>query len=201
MGVQERKARERQELRQEILHAARELFIEQGYESVSMRKIAERIEYSPTTIYLHFKDKAELFECVCNDTFSRLVVQLESISAEDPVEALRAGLTAYIRFGIDHPAHYRVTFMTPVEGRCQTEHSDRQDPGDRAFGCLRNAVGACISTGRFEAADLELTSQTIWAAVHGVTALLITHGRAPWIDHEALIESLLNTIVGGLEKR
>ena len=62
MGVQERRAREKKELRQEILDAAREMFVEDGYENVSMRKIAEKIEYSPTTIYLYFRDKADLLD-------------------------------------------------------------------------------------------------------------------------------------------
>lgn len=73
MGVQERRAREKKELRQEILDAAREMFVRDGFENVSMRKIAEKIEYSPTTIYLYFQDKADLLDCLCEETFTRLV--------------------------------------------------------------------------------------------------------------------------------
>src|SRR5262244_2221370 len=73
MGVMERRIREKQALRQEILDAARELFVTEGYENVSMRKVAERIEYSPTTIYLYFKDKADLHDCICEETLGRLV--------------------------------------------------------------------------------------------------------------------------------
>jgi len=69
MGVQERRAREKKELRQEILDAARDLFVREGFENVSMRKIAEKIEYSPTTIYLYFQDKADLLDCICEETF------------------------------------------------------------------------------------------------------------------------------------
>ena len=61
MGVKERREREKESLRQDILDVAREMFATEGYESVSMRKIADKIEYSPTTIYLYFKDKNELF--------------------------------------------------------------------------------------------------------------------------------------------
>src|SRR5579863_9246935 len=73
MGVQERRAREKKELRQEILDAARDLFVREGFENVSMRKIAEKIEYSATTIYLYFQDKAELLDCICEETLDRLV--------------------------------------------------------------------------------------------------------------------------------
>ena len=200
MGVQERKAREKQELRQEILDAARELFVEQGYEAVSMRKIADRIEYSPTTIYLYFKDKAELFECLCGETFEKLIVELEKISQADPVEGFRAGLRRYIEFGVAHPAHYRVTFMTPLKGEGPGGSHDKTDSGERAFECLKNCLGACVSAGRFRVVDFDVVSLGIWATIHGVTALLITHGQCPWIDREALIGTVIETIIGGLER-
>ena len=69
MGTKERRAREKEQLRRQILVAARELFVNEGYESVSMRKkFANKIEYSPTTIYLYFKDKADLLDSVCKET-------------------------------------------------------------------------------------------------------------------------------------
>src|SRR5215471_1856492 len=120
MGVQERRAREKQELRQEILDAARDLFVRQGFENVSMRKIAEKIEYSPTTIYLYFKDKADLLDCICEETFARLIRKQTILdqTVADPIERLRRGLRGYIEFGLKHPNHYRVTFMMvrPAEG-------------------------------------------------------------------------------------
>ena len=202
MGVQERKAREKQELREEILDAARELFVEQGYEAVSMRRIAARIEYSPTTIYLYFKDKAELFDCLCSETFQKLIVELERIPKGDPVEGLKAGLRRYIEFGTAHPAHYRVTFMTPMmKGACPGGGQKPGGTGERAFACLKDSVSACVSAGRFRVINLEVVSQAIWAAIHGVTSLLITHGEFPWMDREALIETVIENIIGGLEQR
>src|SRR5215471_2936289 len=109
MGVRERRARQKRYLRQEILDAASELFVRDGFESVSMRRIADRIEYSPTTIYLYFKDKAELLEQVCTETFSRLrqvLVRIEELPG-DPLERLRRGLMAYVKFGLENPHHYR----------------------------------------------------------------------------------------------
>ena len=96
MGVKERRARQKKFLRQEILDAASELFVRDGYENVSMRRIADKIEYSPTTIYIYFKDKAELLEQVCKETFGRLVRRLSKIMEQpgDPVERLKRGLVA-----------------------------------------------------------------------------------------------------------
>src|SRR5215813_3940645 len=100
MGVRERRAREKRFLRQEIMDAASELFVREGYENVSMRRIADKIEYSPTTIYLYFKDKAELLEQLCQETFAWLVQKLSKMMEQpgDPVERLKRGLLAYIEF-------------------------------------------------------------------------------------------------------
>src|SRR5919199_6408909 len=110
MGVQERRAREKQELRQEILDAARDLFLREGFENISMRKIAEKIEYSPTTIYLHFQDKADLLDCICEETLGKLQQRLAAIGelTADPLERLKIGLRTYIEFGLEHPNDYRV---------------------------------------------------------------------------------------------
>ncbi len=92
MGIRERRAREKEDLKQEILDAARDLFIRDGYESVSMRKIADRIEYSPTTIYLYFRDKSELFDCLSEQAFGKLLEKLQSIGGQEsngPMDRLR----------------------------------------------------------------------------------------------------------------
>src|SRR2546425_11460797 len=117
MGVIERKVLEKQELKQQILDAARELFVREGYENVSMRKIADKIEYSPATIYTYFKDKDDILDCLCEETFLKL--HLEKLAAVqrmkgDTLELLKKGMETYIRFGLDHPEHYIVTFMLKV---------------------------------------------------------------------------------------
>src|SRR2546423_841925 len=99
---------------QVIMDAARELFVEEGFENVSMRRIAEKIEYSPTTIYLYFEDKLSLLYAICQETFAKLAKRLEAHGREsaDPVETLKKGCRAYIEFGLKHPNHYKLTFIT-----------------------------------------------------------------------------------------
>src|SRR5215469_16854257 len=114
MGIEERRQRERDEVREKILDGARELFVECGYEGVTMRKVAERIEYSPTTIYLYFADKEALFREVCSSDFRKLAAMFQDVDRiPDPVERIWACARMYIRFGMDHPNHYRLMFMTP----------------------------------------------------------------------------------------
>jgi AcrR family transcriptional regulator len=201
MGVKERKARQKKFLRQEILDAASELFVREGFENVSMRRIADKIEYSPTTIYLYFKDKAELLENVCHETFGRLSQRLAKITDQpgDPLDRLKRGLVAYIEFGIENPHHYRATFMMPVpEGFDSKKHINPDSPGMQAFDFMRRCVFDCLSAGKLRVKDAELASQVLWAGIHGITSLLITHEHFPWVGREKVIHSTVDTLVKGL---
>src|SRR3984893_19590013 len=102
MSVKERRARQKQSIREEILDAARTLFVTEGYEHVSMRKIAEKIEYAPGTIYLYFRDKAEILDRICEETFSKLLRKMEAIKHDTtaPLDKLRRVLRTYIQFGL-----------------------------------------------------------------------------------------------------
>jgi AcrR family transcriptional regulator len=188
-------------LRQEILDAASELFVRDGYENVSMRRIADKIEYSPTTIYLYFEDKAELLEHVCKETFARLVKRLSKIMEQpgDPVERLKEGLIAYIEFGLQNPHHYRATFMMPIpEGFNKTKHHHKDSPGMQAFSFLTRGITECVKAGKLPAVNVELASQTLWAGIHGITSLLIVHELFPWAGREKVIHSTVDTLVAGL---
>src|ERR1700693_4363463 len=205
MGLKERKLRQKKFLRQEILDAASELFVKEGYENVSMRRIADKIEYSPTTIYLYFKDKAELLEQVCVETFSRLSAHLTRILEQpgDPIERLKRGLLAYVNFGLENPHHYRAVFIMPVpEGFDHSRMAKPDAPGMQAFDFLRRSVYDCIAPGKFpQTADPETMSQTLWAGVHGVTSILITCDKGfPFVDRDQLIHSVVNTLVAGASK-
>jgi AcrR family transcriptional regulator len=201
MGVKERRARQKKYLRQEILDAASELFVRNGYENVSMRRIAEKIEYSPTTIYLYFKDKSELLEQVCKETFGRLVQRLSKIMDQpgDPVERLKRGLLAYIQFGLENPHHYRATFMMVLpEGFDDKKLREEDSPGMQAFAFLIRGLSECIKAGKIPAVNVELAAQTLWAGIHGITSLLITHEDFPWAGRDKVIHSTVDTLVGGL---
>ncbi len=201
MGVKERRARQKRFLRQEILDAASELFVREGFENVSMRRIADKIEYSPTTIYLYFKDKAELLDQVCTETFSRLVQRLSKIMVQpgDSVERLKRGLLAYIEFGLEYPDHYRATFMIPVpEEFDHVKHHQPDSPGMQAFSFLTRGLTECIKAGKMPEMNVELAAQTLWAGIHGITSLLITHTHFPWAGKQQVIHSMVDTLVEGL---
>lgn len=202
MGVTERKTREKQELKQQILDAARELFVREGYENVSMRKIAEKIEYSPATIYTYFQDKDEILDCLCEETFLHLHAHKLAAVHEmkgDALEALKKGMETYIRFGLDHPDHYFVTFIlkaAPYE-KTGSRETRKAKTGQQCFGDMRNIVRRCMEKGKIKNADLEETSQALWAGIHGLTALLITQPGFPFVERDRLIKRTIEVLVRG----
>jgi AcrR family transcriptional regulator len=203
MGSKERRDREREALRREILAAARELFISEGYERVSMRRIAERIEYSPTTIYLYFRDKSEILDEICEQTFARLARSLELIEAKglDPLDGLREGCQAYVQFGLRNRHQYRLTFMVSSESVERGEESRYEGSmGERAFGFLERSVARCVEAGYFREGEVALASQVVWVSIHGLTSLLIALGEDdfPWVGKKQLIGETIETLIRGL---
>jgi AcrR family transcriptional regulator len=191
MGVKERREREKSETRDKILDAARELFVTEGFEGVSMRKVAEKIEYSPTAIYVHFADKQELFRELCHQDYARLAeVFQSSVMSTDPIERLKQIGAIYIDFGTRYPNHYKFMFMTPHPPH-EPDEEDREmmgNPEMDAYAFLKWAVQQAIDAGCFreELTDAELISQTLWASVHGVISLHIAKGCDPWVDWRPL---------------
>jgi AcrR family transcriptional regulator len=206
MGVKERREREKSETRDKILDAARELFVTEGYEGVSMRRVAEKIEYSPTAIYVYFADKNELFHELCRQDFARLQEVMQSAEMPaDPVERLRQIGRSYIQFGVRFPNHYVFMFMTPHLPQ-EPDEEDREimgNPEEDAYAMLKWAVQEAINARCFrdEVQDAELASQTLWASVHGVISLNIAKGKDPWVEWRPLedrSEMMLDITLRGL---
>ncbi|MEA2707490.1 MAG: hypothetical protein QOF78_91 [Phycisphaerales bacterium] len=214
MGTKERREREREEVREKILDAARDLFVRDGYESVSMRKIAEAIEYSPTAIYAHFEDKAALMQQLCQNDFQSLAHVFHDLAQiEDPIERIRQTGHTYIRFAAKHPNHYRFMFMTPhaeIQGQCEIQEAyendpNKNNPNENSYLFLLLACEQAIKEGRLrkELRDPQLVAQTFWAAVHGVASIEVTFRNDPWMqmaDLETRAATMIEGIIRGLVK-
>jgi AcrR family transcriptional regulator len=177
MGTAERRAKEKENLRRAILDAARELFVTHGYEAVSMRKIAERIEYSPTAIYLYFKDKDAILGTLIDEGFELLcgaVCQLDRM--RDPVERLRVGARGYIQFALDNPHYYRLMFEMVASAETLGTREHKRESAVQAFGFIRQCVTEGMAQGRFRTDREEIVlSHTAWSHVHGAAALALAH--------------------------
>jgi AcrR family transcriptional regulator len=201
MGSKQRRAREKEGLREEILDAARALFVKEGYESVSIRKIADKIEYAPGTIYLYFHDKAEILDRICEETFSKLLRKMEAIKQDTaaPLDKLRRGLRTYIHFGLENPNHYVVTF---IQAKVHLQSRGVFETiGIRTFGCLRQGVQECIDAGALVSNDADEVAQTLWAAIHGLTSVLITCPGFPFVEQNRLIDRMVETLIEGIRKK
>jgi AcrR family transcriptional regulator len=193
-------------VRRVILDAARELFVCEGYGSVSLRKIARRIGYTPMAIYVHFRDKSEILDCICEESFACFRANAERLDGLGlpPRERLTAGLRAYVDFGLEHPHHYQLTFMTPPCG--SQSLGRRNEIGQDCYQRMRRRVALCMAVDLAgweggeggeagEAAavspEVELAAQTIWTAIHGLVSLLIARPEFPWLERERLIDSVI----------
>jgi AcrR family transcriptional regulator len=202
-GAQDRRVRHKTLLRQEILDAARDILVREGYEGLSMRKVAERIDYSPTAIYLHFKDRDDLVFCVCEQLMAGLVRGLQQVAERNanPLVALKKGLRRYVEFGLKHPEHYQATFGIP-HGHDPAKDARYQAPGTmgmQAFGFLPRLVGECVRQKKLPKLDVHNASCALWAAVHGITSLLIVMPNFKWGDPDEVIDELITMLVNGLQ--
>ena len=185
--------RHRDEVRRSILEAAREAFARDGFESVSMRGIAESIGLSHGSIYGYFADKEAIFDALSEESFARLAEALRGMARKrDPVSFLRAAGRAYVEFGLSNPGAYEFAFVLRRPGLSAASKPHL------AYEYLRGAVQRCIDAGRFRVRNADAAGQALWTAVHGVTALLIARPSFPWTSKKALIGRVVDSAVDGL---
>lgn len=202
MGPKERREREREEIRTRILDAARELFANEGVESVTMRRIADRIEYSPTAIYFHFRDKEALLAELCDcdfRSFAHGFIEIAQIA--DPVERLRAAGQAYVSFGLNNPSHYRLMFMTPKTAEAST--IAKGNPEEDSYAFLKGIVAELMAQGKFrdDITDIDLAAQVMWSAMHGLVSLEIAKCKDEWVEWRPVEErakAVIDMMIRGL---
>lgn len=195
MNVQRIRDEKKAEIRNLILGTARRSFVADGYENFSLRSLAQRIGYSPAAIYRYFKNKDEIFACLTGESFDLLVAASSAIVPqpdEDPVSVLKRGMHAYVAFGLENPDHYRIAFLLGG-GEARPIHRPRA-----AYTALRARIELCIEAGRIPPADPDLLAQSLWAAAHGVTSLLVQRPSFPWVARMKLVDRVIDSAVDAL---
>jgi AcrR family transcriptional regulator len=173
MGVKERKERQKTEMRDAILSAALKLFSDEGYDNITMRKIADKIEYSVGTIYLYFKDKGEMFFELHNRGFAEFYQkQLSVQQIKDPIEKLMAHGEAYIQFAMENPEYYDVMFISRTPAK-EINKYDHWTQGERTYDLLKLNIKQAMEAGHFKNADLEVAAFSLWSFVHGISSLYV----------------------------
>jgi AcrR family transcriptional regulator len=201
-----RRKQQQEDLRAKILDAARELFVNEGVEAVSMRKVADKIGYSATTLYNYFEDKEHLLYALCDADFGTLHELFKKVGKiADPIERLRKMGQTYITFALRYPGHYRFMFMTPrvhlsKEVRREIEQGN---PDQDSYAFVRSTVVEALAAGVFrdEYQDADLVSQVVWSAVHGVASLHLIMGKGEWIQWrpaEEVARTAVDVVIRGL---
>lgn len=173
MGISERKEREKEELKKAILDAAFEMFVKEGYAGTSLREIAKKIEYSPATIYLYYKDKDALFYDIQIKCFKDLIHSYRNVvNIENPFERLRQMGYAYMKHNINNPQCFNLMFLhdSPL-GAFKRE--DRMEKYGNAIGFLRETVKECIKENLITEKNEMIVRLEVWGLTQGLTVLMV----------------------------
>ena len=199
MGTKERQQRERDRLRDAILTAARELFVAEGYRNVSMRKVAERIEYSPAAIYSYFPSKDDIFFALAEEGFRKMAVHIggavEPIAA--PLERLRRGLWAFYEFSKSDPEYFELMFLdrsVPSISQDFQRFEFFQATTARAEGDIQT----CVDAGLFsKTLNPAAALHVLWVGMLGAATIRLANRLAPGEDPDALAHDVIASLLAG----
>ncbi len=202
MGVKERQEREREAVSRSILDAARELFVTHGYQEVSIRKIADRIEYSPAAIYSYFPSKDDIFFALAEEGFRLLFSYAQDIAAEQmehPADTLREMFWRYYQFSKEHPEYFALMFLDRTVPKIRDNWERFGFIGElkhdtRARIAHAMAAGA-VPTGT----STHTVFRLLLTAAHGVAALRLCDRLAPGEDADALARATIDAVILGLQ--
>lgn len=201
MGVKEKRARNKEEFRREILDTARELFIKEGYERFSMRRLAEKIDYSATTIYLYFKDKDDLLFAICEEFFEHFSAQLNHIrsTSQDPVRTLHKALLYLMDFGLKNPNQYKLIFFTKSVYGTREEWVEKESMARNTYFVFKDIVQECINAGKLRDIEVDVVVDTLAIASHGVIAKKIYCANFSNDRSEVVAHTLVDVLLRGLQ--
>jgi AcrR family transcriptional regulator len=196
MGIQERKERDREELRRKIILTASDLISRDGHESLTIRKIARAIEYSPRTIYLYFEDKEHLLREIVEEGFRRTLElrRGEDVKTRNSEVLLEQHLRSHIRAALSNPNFYRAVVTLLFEknfepGPAQQEIIQR----------TRDELAGVCSGGEKSESEVEALSMIVFSTIRGFSlALLNLEGRMDTERLEELIEHYISFVKRGI---
>ncbi len=175
MGIVERKEKQKQDIKKMILDASMKLFVEEGFDNVTIRKIADLIEYSPTTVYLYFKDKDEIFFQLSQVGFEKMLELNQNLTTiANPLMRLYKMGENYIHFGMTNPEYYDVMFIQRAPMDCISKMEELEwTAGSIAIESLKGLLKDCMDKGLIQKAPVEIVAMAIWGLVHGMVSLAI----------------------------
>lgn len=186
--------------RAEILDAAERIFVADGYEGATIRKIADDVGVSSTALYMHFRDKDEILHEICLSAMQALLEQNSEIAARpaDAVTRLRLMLEAYVAMGLDHPNAYRLVFCAPPRPDGSPTQLATAEIGAQCYVRYSGVVREIEAAGRLRAADADIAALVLWTACHGLVAMMISRPDLRWAPPETLAATMVGGLLHGL---
>jgi len=168
-----------------ILKTAMRLFLKEGFEKVTIRRIADEIEYSPATIYLYFTNKDAILFALHEQGFEELHKRQQAVfSIRNPFVRLKRHGRVYIAFALEQPEYYDLMFIMRSPARKFME-DEEWTAGRRSYEHLRKNVEDCIAAGYLPRGNLDVAAFSVWSLVHGIVSLII-RGRCGMFPQEKL---------------
>jgi AcrR family transcriptional regulator len=186
--------------RAEILKAAERIFVAQGYEGATIRKIADEVGVSSTALYMHFQDKGCILLEICERTLRLLYERNREIAAKplDAVVRVQMMLDAYMRWGMEHPNAYQLVYSGRPLASMDDVPENTRDISTQCYEVFRNVVREIAASGRLRSGSPEGAAQVLWMSCHGVVALLGSRPNFEWADRDELIAVTLDGLLNGL---
>jgi len=193
----QRREVQKAELRAELVAAAHALVREEGYDGLTIRKLATRVGYAPMSVYSYFADKHEILMALAENAFAELAQRMRQNQPEDPIEALKAALSGYAEFALGNPNEYRTVFMTEKLRHPPEETFDQMERENPAFQVIIEHVEACVAAGKLKG-DARAITTALWTIAHGAVSLLITFPFYPFGDPKAYVMRMGDLALAGL---
>jgi AcrR family transcriptional regulator len=188
--------------RAEILEAAERIFVAEGYEGATIRKIADEVGVSSTALYMHFQDKGCILLEICERTLRLLYERNREIAAKplDAVGRVKMMLEAYMRWGMEHPNAYQLVYCgRPLAMAGIGEWpEDSRDLPTQCYEIFRNVVREIAASGRLRTGSAESAAQALWMCCHGVVTMMASRPNFEWTDRDELIQVTLDGLLHGL---
>ncbi len=199
MGVSERRQREKENLRRRILEVSREIVIAEGFDALTIRRVADAVEYAPGTLYLYFENRDAIARALCLEVYQAMYAALSPLArVKEPAKRLRAFLRKYVVFALDQPEMYRLALISdpkfsdvllrdgPIEGN--------DGPGQKTFALLVKTIAEL----RQKEAGAFALAEMVWVSVHGLVSLKIVCHAYPVTPTDTLADMLADTLLAGM---
>jgi AcrR family transcriptional regulator len=184
--------------RAEILEAAERIFVAEGYDGATIRKIADEVGVSSTALYMHFQDKGQILLEICERSYELLLERNTEIAARplDAVVRVRMMLAAYMHWGLEHSNAYQLVYSQPRPVSALSENT--ADLGAKCYEIFSGVVREIAASGRLRTGTSDSAAQALWMSCHGVVALKTSRPKFNWAPQDELIDVTLEGLLNGL---